>query len=108
MAAVIYSRRITVFSLAIAVAANANVVPINSLARKVKRTQLREILTWDYSACAFQALFAPYLAIRQNRVSETDYPRVARESISGNPDVQECEPLAVRQQTLTAVTESEQ
>ena len=43
-------------SLAIAVAANTNVVPVNSLARKVEATQLRENPNSDYLAVALKAV----------------------------------------------------
>jgi hypothetical protein len=69
------------------VAANINVVPVNSLARKAERSQLRENPNSDYSAPALKALFAPVLAIRQNQVSWTDYQPVASESISGNREL---------------------
>ena len=47
-------------SLAIAVAANTNVVPVNSLARQVERTQLRTNPNSDYSASAFKLYLRPF------------------------------------------------
>ncbi|MFY9620230.1 MAG: hypothetical protein WAM70_10470 [Pyrinomonadaceae bacterium] len=87
MAEVSITSRGAAVSLAILVAANTNVVPVNSLARKVERTQLRETPNSDYSALAMKAVFATVLATWQNPVSKTDYQRVASESISGNPNV---------------------